>query len=442
MSALAKFFVKSGCFVAGYDLTKTVLTDDLSKIGVLVNYDDAISIIPEKIINEIDSTLVIYTPAVPKTNKQLNYFIDNKYKVLKRAEVLGLLSSDSKTIAVAGTHGKTSISSLITHILKVNNALKAGFVGGIIKNYNSNFIFGDDNDKKWLVLEADEFDRSFHKLNPEIAVISSTDADHLDIYGDKNTFKEAFDIFASKTKQILITHKNVNVKFPENIKHYSYVADDLSDFYATNIRVENQRQLFDIVYPDGVCKDVSIKLPGKVNVENSTVAFAVSFLTGTQRENIKKALATFDGVQRRFDIIVQNDKFLYINDYAHHPTEIDNFREAVRQICPDKKLTAVFQPHLFSRTRDFADGFAESLGKFDEIFLLDIYPARELPVEGVSSKMIFDKISNKNKFLCSMSNVLEIMESHNFEVLLTIGAGDILNIVEPLKNIIIKKYNK
>lgn len=438
MSSIARFFKQNGCFVAGYDSTETSLTQKLSNEGILVHYSDEIELIPVEILENIDKTLIIYTPAIPKSHKELNYFTENNFKIYKRAQILGLLSENNKTIGIAGTHGKTTITSIVSHIFKENNELNVAFVGGIIKNYKSNLVIGENKEKNWLILEADEFDKSFLNFHPNISLISSVDEDHLDIYKSKNNLVDAFEKYVEQTSDFIIINEKVELKISNKIKVFKYGLNNSNDFYLSNEKIENGRQIFDINFPDGKCENISIKLPGKVNIENSIAAFSIAFLAGINVENIKKYLITFEGIERRFDLIIETERTVYINDYAHHPAEIDSLREAVVQFYPNKKTTAIFQPHLFSRTRDFVDGFATALEKFDEIILLEIYPAREEPIEGVSSKIILDKIENENKEICTFEEVISKLKNSDLEVILTIGAGSINNLVSSIKEIVNK----
>ncbi|MBN2893179.1 MAG: UDP-N-acetylmuramate--L-alanine ligase [Bacteroidales bacterium] len=436
MSAIARFFKVNGCFVAGYDLTETPLTNELEKEGIPVHFSDELNLIPVEILENQENSVIIYTPAIPKSHKQFNFLKEKNYKIYKRAQVLGLLSKNHKTIGIAGTHGKTTISSIVAHIFKQNNKLNAAFVGGILKNYKSNLVLGEKNENNWLILESDEFDRSFLNFSPNIALISAVDEDHLDIYENKVNLIEAFEKFASQTSQIVVTNQKVNVNLASNLKTFKYGIKEGNDFFAENCKIEDGKQIFDIVYPEGICENISLKLPGKVNIENTIAAFSVAFWAGINPENIKKSIATFEGIERRFDLILENDRYIYINDYAHHPEEIERLREAVEQFYPNRKITAIFQPHLFSRTKDFTDGFAKSLEKFDEILLMDIYPAREIPIEGVTSKIIFDKINNENKEMCNFENIINKLKNKDKDILLTIGAGSIVNLVEKITTIL------
>lgn len=433
MSALARFFVHNNFKVAGYDLVQTKLTLELENIGIKIHYNDDVNLIPENYKTDKESTIIVYTPAIQPTNKEYNFFIKKGFEIKKRAEILGDLSRNKKTIAIAGTHGKTTITSLTSHIFNIGGKLNAAFIGGIIKNYKSNFIIDDENISGWLIAEADEFDRSFLQFNPYLSIISAIDADHLDIYGTKNKVIEAFQQFVDQTKNIVIINENVKINSEQKRYVFKYGFEETSDFRAINLRTENDTQIFDIIYPDGNCQNVVISMPGKVNIENSLASFAAAFFLGIDPMIIKLALETFKGVERRFDLILKNDRTIYINDYAHHPHEIERLAEAVHEFYPNKKITAVFQPHLFSRTRDFADEFAKSLSKFDDIILTDIYPARELPIDGVSSQLIFDKMLNQHKILCNYDKIVNTIEQKKPELLLTIGAGDIDNLVEPIK---------
>lgn len=440
MSALARFFNNNGYFVSGYDAVETKLTKSLVDEGISVHYFDNLNLVHSNILKNKQTTLIIYTPAIPEQHSELQYFMQNGFKVLKRAQVLGLLSTNIKTVGIAGTHGKTTISALVAHIFKENSKLNAAFIGGIAKNYKTNFISGNNNPENHLILEADEFDRSFLNFKPEISLISAVDADHLDIYKNKKNLISAFEEFINQTSKSVVLNDKINISCPKNLEVIKYGENENSNIYFTNLRVENEKQVFDIYYPEGICKDVKMVMPGKVNAENSTGAFAVSYLAGIKPENIKSALEKFQGIERRFDLIFKNDKIVYINDYAHHPAEIQKLKEAVRTFYPNRKITAIFQPHLFSRTRDFANGFADSLNDFDEIILLDIYPARELPIDGVSSKIIFDKINIKNKQTASLTNIIKELENRDLDILLTIGAGDIETQVDKIKSHLIKKY--
>ncbi|WP_316765184.1 UDP-N-acetylmuramate--L-alanine ligase [Pedobacter frigiditerrae] len=427
MSALARYFAKRGVVVCGYDKTRTNLTIELEHEGILVTYLDeeaAVSICFQK---NHDDTLVVYTPAIPKNSKILNHFIDNGFTLKKRSEVLGIISEGMFCIAVAGTHGKTTTSSMIAHILTDTGFGCTAFLGGITSNYNSNVLFGKNN---VVVVEADEYDRSFLTLHPDIAVVTSMDADHLDIYGDESHLHESFHLFANQLK----ADGKLFVKDGLPLQGITYSANSNSALVASNIHVENGNFVFD--FSDGYTsiKDLSLAMPGKHNVENAVAAIGVALSLGIHPKSIKKAVASFKGVKRRFETLVNTPEHIYIDDYAHHPEELRACFDAVRQLHPDKKLTVIFQPHLFTRTRDFADDFAKVLSTADELVLLEIYPARELPIEGVNSQMLLDKITLTHKELCGKDLAVENIKNKNPELLLTVGAGDIDTLISPLKN--------
>lgn len=430
MSALARYFTKRGQLVAGYDKTITKLTKALETEGVAISYEDELSTLPEEFLNNADDVLIVYTPAIPKDSKLLNYFIDQGFQPKKRSEVLGIISKGMYCIGVAGTHGKTTTSSIIAHILKDTGYDCTAFLGGITSNYNSNVLFGNNN---VLVVEADEYDRSFLTLHPDIAVITSMDADHLDIYGDKSHLEESFRLYAAQLKQggTLLMHEGLPLK-----NGISYAASSTANCKAENLRVEGSKFVFDYQDEEVKIEDISLMLPGKHNVENTTVAIAIALRLGIDAEKIKLAVANFKGVKRRFEYIVNHAEQIYIDDYAHHPEELKACFEAVRQLYPDKKLTVIFQPHLFTRTRDFADEFAKVLSTADDLLLLEIYPARELPLEGLDSQFLLDKISLKDKQVCGKDYAVQYVKDSKPELILTVGAGDIDTIIDPLKNIL------
>ncbi|NTW31756.1 MAG: UDP-N-acetylmuramate--L-alanine ligase [Bacteroidetes bacterium] len=433
MSALARYFKAIGVNVSGYDKTSTTLTNELIKENITVHFDENIDSIPK------DTELVIYTPAIPADNKEYIYLKENGYDLRKRAEILGLITQNSFTVAITGTHGKTTITSMVAHILKQSGKDVFSFIGGISKNYNSNLILSEKN--SIAVVEADEFDRSFLQLHPDIAVISAMDADHLDIYGSKDYLVESFALFAKQIKEngILFLKKSLtlnNVAVP--VKSYS--ANEKADYFASNVKVENGSYYYTINCPDNIEINIKSKVPGLHNVENAIAATAVAIKTGISPNEIKNALQTYSGVKRRFDYRINEKELVFIDDYAHHPEEIKACLLAVKELYPDKKITGVFQPHLYSRTRDLEDGFAQSLSMLDELILLEIYPARELPIKGVTSQSLLDKVKMDNKMLCSKEKLIEELIRKNPEVLITIGAGDIDQLVEPieksLKNIL------
>ncbi|MBB6497890.1 UDP-N-acetylmuramate--L-alanine ligase [Pedobacter cryoconitis] len=430
MSALARYFKKRGCLVGGYDKTRTVLTTTLEAEGILISYADELSTLPAGFEVHAEDTLIVYTPAIPADSVLLNYFRNNGFNLQKRSQVLGIISKGQFCIAVAGTHGKTTTSSIIAHILTNTGYGCTAFLGGITTNYQSNFLLGDNN---VVVVEADEYDRSFLTLHPDIAVITSMDADHLDIYGDAAHLQESFHLFARQQKDGGTLFFKEGLPITEGI---SYGAGTDAVVQALNIRVEEGNFVFDYQDDQVNISNIALMLPGKHNVENTTVAIAAALKLGIDPEQIKIAIAAFKGVKRRFEYIVREDKHIYIDDYAHHPEELRACFDAVRQLYPDKKMTVVFQPHLFSRTRDFADGFAEVLSTVDELLLLDIYPARELPMEGIDAAFLLNKITLKNSNVYKKEDVLTHIQQIQPELLITVGAGDIDTLIQPLKNIL------
>jgi len=429
MSAIARYFAKRGCVVCGYDKTRTNLTTALEQEGILVSYMDDEAVLPVSFHEKNEDTLIVYTPAIPKDAQILNYFKDNGFVLKKRSEVLGIISKGQFCIAVAGTHGKTTTSSIIAHVLTHTGYGCTAFLGGISTNYNSNFLIGKND---VVVVEADEYDRSFLTLHPDISVITSMDADHLDIYGDAAQLNESFELFAGQLKD----GGKLFVKEGLPLDGITYSANLDSSLKATNIHVENGNFVFD--FEDGYTKikDLSLSLPGKHNVENAVAAIGVALSLGINPKLIKKAIAAFTGVKRRFEYIVKSPGHIYIDDYAHHPEELRACFDAVRQLYPEKKLTVIFQPHLFTRTRDFADEFAKVLSTADSLLLLEIYPARELPLPGINSQFLLDKISLKDKEIVGKDLALEYVKNKQPELLLTVGAGDIDTLIQPLKAIL------
>ncbi len=430
MSGLARYFKKRGCVVCGYDKTCTPLTAALMNEGIPVVFQDEVENIPFSFEQKDPNTLVIYTPAIPKDSAILNRFKSGGFVFKKRSEVLGIISKGMFTIAVAGTHGKTTTSSMIAHVLKDSGYDCSAFLGGIASNYNSNVLFGENNT---MVVEADEFDRSFLTLHPDIAIVTSMDADHLDIYGDKSHLEESFKQFTSQLKPggKLLYRKGLNLKNGE-----TYAANTVADIQAVNVRVENGSFYFDFKNGEMIIENIEMGLPGLHNIENAVAAAEVALKLGIRPDKICAALGNFKGVKRRFEYIVKSKDSVYIDDYAHHPEELRACIQAVKTLYPDKKLTTVFQPHLFTRTRDFADGFAEVLGMTDELIMLDIYPARELPIAGVNSEMILDKIDLSKKRILSKHDVIDYVREEKPELLLTVGAGDIDTLIEPLKKVL------
>ncbi len=424
MSALARYFQNIGKNVSGYDKTPTMLTDELIAGGMDIHFEDSISAIPTEFY--IENTLVIVTPAVPVSHSEWNYFIERDYVIKKRAEVLGLITKDTFCFAVAGTHGKTTTSSILGHILYESDADVTAFLGGIVENYNSNLI---GSGKTVTVVEADEFDRSFLHLYPNIACVTSMDADHLDIYGDKAAIEDSFREFANK-----ITDKTkMFVPKGLDLEGLTIAINEDAVFKAFNIRIENSSYVFDVQTPSDTIQNIAFGLPGHHNLMNALMALAMAKTYGTSSDSIVKALASFKGVQRRFSYQIKTDNLVYIDDYAHHPTEINAVHQAVRELYPNQKVLAIFQPHLFSRTKDFADDFAKSLSQFDEVLLLDIYPARELPIVGVSSSWMLEKMTNVNKKLVSKTDLISSILMSDAKVIVSIGAGDIGELVPSIK---------
>lgn len=433
MSAIARYFLFEGKIVEGYDKTYTTLTAELEKEGISIHYHEDLSKVPTE--KEIDNTLVIYTPAIPENNAEFIYFKNKGFALYKRSEVLGILTKGKKCIAVAGTHGKTSVTTMTAHLLKQSEIDCAAFMGGISVNYNTNLIL-PENDSEIVVAEADEFDRSFLQLHPELAVITSLDADHLDIYGNVDSMEDAFASFVSNVNKggaVLFNKKlDVNVDWNDNAKFYSYSITDEADFMAMNISVKGGAYQFDLVTPFGRIDKLFLAYPGLMNVENAVAACGLAILCGVTGEEIRKSLSVYKGVVRRFDLRFKNSEKVYIDDYAHHPKELEATIRSVRDLYPGKKVTGIFQPHLYSRTRDFTEGFASSLDLLDEILLLDIYPAREEPIPGVDSGIIFDKMKLQNKCRCTLKDFPDILDRFDFDVLITLGAGDIDTIVAPI----------
>lgn len=430
MSGLARYFHHLGCVVCGYDKTSTPLTDALHNEGICMQFEDKANLIPMSFQNVDEGTLIIYTPAIPKDSEILNHFKRKGFDLQKRSQVLGIISKSMFTIAVAGTHGKTTTSCMIAHILKDSGKDCSAFLGGISSNYQTNVLYGNNN---IVVVEADEYDRSFLTLHPDVAIITSMDADHLDIYGDHSQLEESFKLFASQIKEggTLIYHQGLPLG-----NGIDYAMNDLAQATATNVRVEDGSFYFD--FNDGKTSIPNIKMgiAGLHNILNATAAIEAALHVEVAPAAIYEALGSFKGVKRRFEYIVKNEGHVYIDDYAHHPEELKAAISSVKTLYPDKKLTVIFQPHLFTRTRDFADGFAEALDMADELLMLDIYPARELPIEGVDSEMILNRMKMLNKRKCGKQESLDIVAIEKPELLLTVGAGDIDTLVFPLKNIL------
>ena len=428
MSALVRYFLSKGKKVGGYDRTPSELTEKLIEEGAKIHYEESVELISQDFLNA-EETLVVYTPAIPNDHAELQYFRQNGFTIHKRSQVLGMLTHSSKGLCAAGTHGKTTTSTMAAHLLHQSHVGCDAFLGGISKNYGTNLLLSDTSD--YVVIEADEFDRSFHWLTPFATVITSTDADHLDIYGTEEAYLESFSHYTSLIQPggALIIRKGIrlNPRIQEGVTLYTYSREE-GDFHAENVRIGGGEIIFDYVSPLGNIKDIQLGVPVAINIENGIAAMALAQLSGATEEEIKAGMASFRGVDRRFDFKIKTDKVVYLSDYAHHPEEIKQSILSMRALYEDKKLTAVFQPHLYTRTRDFYKEFAESLSLLDEVILTDIYPARELPIEGVSSELIFDNLRpGIDKTLCKKEEVLDVLKNKNIEVLITLGAGDIEN---------------
>ncbi len=442
MSALARYFKHCGLPVAGYDRTETELTKNLQAEGIAVHYTDDPALLPVTITPE--NTLVIYTPAVPASHTELNYLKEKNFSIKKRSQVLGLICNPQQCIAVSGTHGKTSVSTMIAHLLKSSSKDCNAILGGISKNFQSNLVLAE-KETPYIVTEADEFDRSFLQLQPTMAVVTSMDPDHLEIYGTHEAIIDAFNTFVGQIKQggVALVKKGLKISRSSNqyIRHYMYSLSEQADFYAQNVRLTKGAYQFDLFTPDGIVENLTLNYPGLMNVENAVAASSIAWLAGCSADEIRDALATYQGVKRRFDVHLKNDKYVLIDDYAHHPEELRATITSVRDLYKDAFVTGVFQPHLFSRTADLADGFAQSLSLLDEVVLLDIYPAREEPIPGVSSELILQKVTQPNKSICPKTELVEKAGSFRPGVVLMMGAGDIDTYVEKVKNILIGKQN-
>jgi len=447
MSAIARYFNHLGIKVMGYDKTPTALTNELIKEGIDIHFED----LGEKISNfvpmhrdNISNLLVVLTPAIPANHQEWAWFKNNDFTILKRSQVLGLISQNHQTIGVAGTHGKTTTSTLIAHILKQSSVDCSAFLGGISTNYNTNLLLSnqpinESTNQPIVVIEADEFDRSFLTLYPTIAIITSTDADHLDIYGEHNELKKSFLDYTNRLVNggTLIIKKELDLIHDVTVNYVTYSIESEADVYAKNIVITKGNYNFDLVYKGTEINNLQLGIPGLHNVENAVAASAVCLMSGVTAIELRAALLGFKGVKRRFEYIIKNDSQIYIDDYAHHPEELRAIISSVKNMFPNEEIVVAFQPHLFSRTRDFVDGFAESLSIANEVFLLDIYPARELPIEGITSKIIFDKITSQ-KHLVSRNELLEALKINQPKVFLTLGAGDIDLMINPIKEILEK----
>jgi UDP-N-acetylmuramate--alanine ligase len=444
MSALARWFMKKGLKVSGYDKTATVLTSSLQQEGMVIHFEDSVQSIPKAVLENKEGTLVIFTPAIPKDHQEHAYLKEKGYTIMKRSEVLGLISKDYITIGVAGTHGKTTTSSMVAHILKTAGKNMVAFLGGITTNYNSNLVMHGEVTKDTIaVVEADEFDRSFLRLFPQIAIVTSADADHLDIYGDHESLIVSFRDYIKQINRggYLVIHESVAEKLAGDINHVTKDIYSMSrgQFFAGNITAKSGFFEFDF-HGLGKVEHIRLGVPGFHNIENAIAASVAASHCGVDLQTIKKGLETFAGVKRRFEFVVKNKRVIYVDDYAHHPAEIEAFLRSMKSMYSNRKLTVIFQPHLFTRTRDFAEGFSKSLSLADELLLMDIYPARELPIPGVDSDMLFKDIKSPVKIRCGKSDLMQKLENMDIEVLATVGAGDIDTFVEPIRNMLNKRY--
>ncbi len=439
MSAIARYFLNKGLVVGGYDKTPSDLTRQLEKEGMLIHYEEDVNQIPQACKNK-QECLVIYTPAIPAEHQELCYFQKNGFEIQKRAQVLGTLTKAHKGLCVAGTHGKTTTSTMCAHIMHQSHLDCNAFLGGISKNYGTNYILSDSD---YVVIEADEFDRSFHWLRPWMSVITSTDPDHLDIYGTKEAYLESFRHYSELIQPggALIIHRGLEMKenIQSGVRRYDYSLNE-GDFHAENIRIENGEISFDFISPIESIKDVNLGQPIPINIENGIAAMAMAQLNGCTAEELKHGMQTYGGVDRRFDFKIKTDKLVFLSDYAHHPKEIYQSARSIRELYKDKHITAIFQPHLYTRTRDFYKDFADALSQLDEVILTEIYPARELPIEGVTSKLIYDNLKpGVKKEMILKADVLNFVKSHSFEVLIVLGAGDLDNQVPEIAKLLNSK---
>ena len=439
MSAIARYFIKKGLVVAGYDKTPSDLTKRLETEGMLIHYHESVDDIPHE-CKKKESCLVIYTPAIPAEHQELKFFRENGFEIQKRAQVLGTLTQSHKGLCVAGTHGKTTTSTMCAHIMHQSHLDCNAFLGGISKNYGTNYILSDSD---FVVIEADEFDRSFHWLRPWMSVITSTDPDHLDIYGTKEAYLESFRHYSELIQPggALIIHRDLEMKanIQPDVHRYDYSLNE-GDFHAENIVIENGEITFDFISPIENVKGVQLGQPIPINIENGIAAMAMAQLNGCTAEELKYGMQTYGGVDRRFDFKIKNDKMVFLSDYAHHPKEIYQSAKSIRELYKNKHITAIFQPHLYTRTRDFYKDFADALSQLDEVILTEIYPARELPIEGVTSKLIYDNLKpGVKKEMIQKDEVLDYIKSHDFEVLIVLGAGDLDNQVPQITKILNSK---
>ncbi len=439
MSAIARYFIHKGVVVAGYDKAPSALTNQLEKEGMLIHYEENVEEIPHACKNP-QACLVIYTPAIPETHHELKYFRENGFEIQKRAQVLGTLTQTHKGLCFAGTHGKTTTSTMCAHIMHQSHIDCNAFLGGISKNYGTNYILSDASD--YIVIEADEFDRSFHWLRPWMSVITSTDPDHLDIYGTKEAYLESFRHYTTLIQPggALIIHRDLEMKpaVQEGVSIYDY-SRDKGDFHAENIEIKNGHITFDFISPLENVEGIELGQPIPINIENGVAAMAMAQLNGCTAEELRYGMSTYHGVERRFDFKIKNDRHVLLSDYAHHPKEIYQSAKSLRELYHDRKVTAIFQPHLYTRTRDFYQEFAKALSQLDEVILCDIYPAREQPIKGVTSQLIYDELTCKEKSMIHKEEVLDLVKQRDFDVLVILGAGDLDNYVPQMAKIIESK---
>ena len=440
MSAIARYYIRQGKFVAGYDKTPSKLTDQLIKEGMHIHFEDNVNLIPEE-CRDVKDTLVIYTPAIPDTHTELQYFTQQGFDIQKRAQVLGTLTKEHKGLCVAGTHGKTTTSTMCAHIMHNSHLDCNAFLGGISKNYGTNYILSDKSD--YVVIEADEFDRSFHWLRPWMSVITSSDPDHLDIYGTKEAYLESFRHYTTLIQPggALIIHTGLEMKadVAEGVRTYTYGIEE-GDFHAENIKIENGEITFDFISPVENIRNISLGQPIPINIDNGIGAMAMAQLNGCTADELRYGMETYKGVDRRFDFAMRTEKHVVISDYAHHPKEIFQSAKSLKQVYNNRTITAIFQPHLYTRTRDFYKDFADALSQLDEVILTEIYPARELPIEGVTSKLIYDNLKpGVKKEMIRKDDVLSFVKNHTFEVLIVLGAGDLDNQVPEIAKILNSK---
>ena len=439
MSAIARYFISRGVVVAGYDKTPSTLTRQLEKEGMLIHYEEDIDEIPHA-CRQPQSCLVIYTPAIPAEHQELQYFRQHGFEIQKRAQVLGTLTRQHKGLCVAGTHGKTTTSTMCAHIMHQSHLDCNAFLGGISKNYGTNYILSDSD---YVVIEADEFDRSFHWLSPYMSVITSTDPDHLDIYGTKEAYLESFRHYTEliQPEGALIIHRDLEMKeaLQPGVRRYDYALTE-GDFHAENIRIENGEITFDFISPIQSVRNVELGQPVPINIENGVAAMAMAQLAGCTADELRIGMKTYAGVERRFDFKIKNDKVVFLSDYAHHPKEILQSARSIRELYKDRKITAIFQPHLYTRTRDFYRDFADALSLLDEVILTEIYPAREQPIEGVTSQLIYDNLrAGVEKTMIRKTDVLDYVKTHSFDVLIVLGAGDLDNMVPQMTKLLNRK---